>query len=61
MTEEQVKKALEKYGRIENENSGKIDSFGLGLPLVKFLVEAQNGKMKIESIVGVGTKVILTF
>ncbi len=61
MTEAQVKKALEKYGCIENENSGKIDSFGLGLPLVKFLVEAQNGEIKIESIVGVGTKVILTF
>jgi signal transduction histidine kinase len=61
MTEEQVKKALQKYGRIQNENSDKVDSFGLGLPLVKYLVEAQNGKMEIESVAGVGTIITLTF
>ena len=61
MDQEQVKKAMEKYGVIENENSGKVDSFGLGLPLVKKLVEMQNGIMEIDSTVGVGTKVVLTF
>lgn len=61
MTPEQIDIAMQKYGRVENENTGKIDSFGLGLPLVKQLVEAQNGKMEIESTAGVGTKIILTF
>lgn len=61
MSEIDVKKALEKYGRIKNENSDKVDSFGLGLPLVKHLVEAQNGEMKIESVLGKGTKISLIF
>jgi len=61
MNEEQIKKALEKYGTIKNENSDKVDSFGLGLPLVKSLVEAQGGKMTIDSTIGVGTTVTLTF
>jgi signal transduction histidine kinase len=61
MTEGQVKKAMEKYGTIKNENSGKVDSFGLGLPLVKNLVEAQKGKMMIDSTIGVGTVVTLVF
>jgi signal transduction histidine kinase len=61
MDTNQIKKAMEKYGKIENENSGKVDSFGLGLPLVKKLVEMQNGTMRIESVIGVGTSVILVF
>jgi signal transduction histidine kinase len=61
MDANQIKKAMEKYGKIENENSGKVDSFGLGLPLVKKLVEMQNGTMRIESVIGVGTSVILVF
>jgi len=61
MSEDQLKKALQKYGRIQNENSDKVDSFGLGLPLVKYLTEAQKGTIAIESLSGVGTKIILTF
>ena len=61
MNEEQIKTALTKYGKIKNENTGKVDAFGLGLPLVKKLVELQNGTINIESIVGAGTKVVLTF
>lgn len=61
MTPDQIKIALQKYGTIQNENSGRVDSFGLGLPLVKKLVELQNGIMDIDSKIGVGTKVILTF
>lgn len=61
MSQEQVKKALQKFGRIQNENSDKVDSFGLGLPLVKQLVDLQSGEMKIESEEGVGTRIILTF
>jgi len=61
MTNEQLKKAMERFGVVENENSGKIDSFGLGLPLVRRLVELQLGEMNIESEVSVGTKIVLTF
>ncbi len=61
MTEEQVEMAMQKYVCIENENSKKVDSFGLGLPLVKQLVEAQHGQMNVESVVGAGTMIALTF
>jgi K+-sensing histidine kinase KdpD len=40
MDEDEIKIALSKYGVIENENSEKVDSTGLGLPIVKYLVEA---------------------
>ncbi len=39
MTKEQIKTAFEKYQTITNPNSGKVDSFGLGLPITKQLVE----------------------
>lgn len=38
-----------------------IDSHGIGLPIVKQLVELHNGKMEIESKKGRGSKIILYF
>ncbi len=57
MDEDEIKIALSKYGVVENENSEKVDSTGLGLPIVKYLVEAQGGVMKIKSKKGKGTEV----
>ncbi len=61
MSSDQVKIALQKYRTIANPNSGKVDSFGLGLPIVKQLVEAQNGQIKIKSQLNKGTEVIIKF
>ena len=61
MTKEQVETAFLKYRTIANENSHKVDSFGLGLPIVKQLVELQNGKIEVSSEVGIGTEVKLKF
>ena len=38
-----------------------IDSHGIGLPLVKKLVEDQNGTIDIKSQLGIGTEVVLKF
>ena len=57
MNENEIKIALEKYGRIEMAQSKFIDSTGLGLPLVKDLVEMQGGMMVISSEKNVGTEV----
>jgi signal transduction histidine kinase len=57
MNENEIKIALEKYGRIEMAQSKFIDSTGLGLPLVKHLVEMQGGMMVISSEKNVGTEV----
>ena len=61
MTKDQVKTAFKKYQTIENPNSGIVDSFGLGLPIAKQLVELQNGKISVKSEVGIGSEFILEF
>lgn len=61
MTGSQIETAFEKYKVVENPNSGNVDSFGMGLPIVKKLVELQNGSIEIESEVCVGTRVIVRF
>ncbi len=61
MTEKQVQTAFVKYKTIQNPNSGKVDSFGLGLPLTKQLVELQKGSIEIESEPNKGTEVRLFF
>jgi signal transduction histidine kinase len=57
MNENEIKIALEKYGRIEMAQRKFIDSTGLGLPLVKHLIEMQGGMMVISSEKDVGTEV----
>jgi K+-sensing histidine kinase KdpD len=61
MTKEELKIAMEPFQTINNPNTGKVDCFGLGLPLVKDLVYLQKGEMKIESVKNEGTKVSLFF
>lgn len=61
MTESQVKTAFVKYKTIQNPNSGKVDSFGLGLPITKHLVELQKGTIGVESEPNKGTKIKLSF
>lgn len=61
MTEEEIKKAFERYKTIPNPNSGKVDSFGLGLPITKDLVELQKGKIEIKSELGKGSNISVKF
>jgi two-component system cell cycle sensor histidine kinase PleC len=61
MSEQQVEIAFEKYGTIQNPNSGSVDSFGLGLPIVRHLVEMQNGEIEVSSKAGKGTQMKLKF
>ena len=61
MTSDQVEVAFQKYQIINNPNSTKVDSFGLGLPIVKQLVETQNGTIEIKSELYKGTEVIIKF
>lgn len=61
MSEKDIPKALTSFGQVDNKANRQYEGTGLGLPLTKKLVELINGKFDIQSQVGVGTIVTLTF
>jgi signal transduction histidine kinase len=58
---EDIPKAMENYGQVQTGWSRTQEGTGLGLPLSKRLVELLGGSFVLESKVGVGTNVIVTF
>ncbi len=61
LTEEEIEKALSPFGQIETEHSRTKSGTGLGLTLVKSLIELHGGKLEIVSQKGIGTTVTLIF
>ncbi|MCK5574948.1 MAG: hypothetical protein KAI28_04005, partial [Sphingomonadales bacterium] len=61
MNEDQIAVAYEPFGQIENTYTRSDQGTGLGLPLVKAFVELHQGEMNIESELGKGTIITLTF
>jgi two-component system cell cycle sensor histidine kinase PleC len=61
MSEKDIPKALSSFGQVDNKSNRRYEGTGLGLPLTKKLVELINGKFHIQSQIGVGTIVTLTF
>jgi len=61
MNDDDILRALEKFGQGRSEKGTENEGTGLGLPLSKGLVEAHNGKMRIESSLGQGTTVSVLF
>ena len=58
MTEEEVSKIFNKFYR--GENVGKdVPGSGLGMTIVKYILEAHGGNVKVESGSGRGTRVIV--
>jgi len=56
-----IPKAMALFGQVDGSLSRKYAGTGLGLPLVKRLVELHGGTMSIDSQVGVGTTVTVRF
>ncbi|MEW6456804.1 MAG: ATP-binding protein [Acidobacteriota bacterium] len=54
--EDKLDKIFDKYYRIEDEEFKKVKGLGLGLSVVRHIIEAHNGDIKVESKVGIGTK-----
>ena len=60
MSDEEIKNVFQKYKTLSNSPK-TLDSFGLGLPIAKQLVELQNGVIEIKSKIGKGTQVLVKF
>ncbi len=56
-----IPKALARFEQIDGRHSRRFEGTGLGLPLVKALVELHGGRLSLESEVGVGTTVRVRF
>jgi signal transduction histidine kinase len=54
-----IAKVLEPFGQADNPHSRRQEGTGLGLPIVKALVEQSGGSFRMESKVDVGTTVTL--
>ena len=60
MSPEQIPKAMERFGQIDSTLGRKYEGTGLGLPLVKSLMELHGGSLHIASKLHAGTTVTAT-
>lgn len=60
MTEEEIAMALEPFGRADNSYIQSQEGTGLGLPIVKALLEQQRGTIAIQSERDIGTVVTIS-
>jgi len=58
---EDIPRVLESFGQADNSRAGVREGTGLGLPLVKSMIEMHGGTLEIESEVDVGTTVTICF
>jgi len=59
MSHDQVEKIFDKFYRVDASNTA-IEGTGLGMTIVKFIVEAHGGRIWVESELGRGTTVRFT-
>lgn len=56
----EIKHIFRRFYRVDKSRNRKIDGNGLGLSIVKNLVNKVNGKIKVDSEPGVGTKFVIS-
>lgn len=57
---ENISKIFERFYRVDKSRT-ESDSMGLGLSMVKQMIELNNGQIKVESEINKGSKFIITF
>ncbi|MDO4489373.1 MAG: response regulator [Eubacteriales bacterium] len=60
MSKEFLPHVFEEFARENNTTDAKVEGTGLGMPIVKYLVELMGGTIEVESEKGVGTTFIMT-
>ncbi len=58
---EELENIFRRFYRVDKSRNRKIEGNGLGLAIVKNMVYSINGKINIESELGLGTKIVLEF
>jgi signal transduction histidine kinase len=58
---EHIDRVLEPFEQVDSSLSRSHQGTGLGLPLVKVIMEAHGGRLALRSAKGVGTQVTITF
>jgi len=61
MTHEDIDKAFQSFGQVDSGLNRKYEGTGLGLPLTKKLMELHQAEISIDSELGKGTLVTMTF
>jgi signal transduction histidine kinase len=61
MAAEHVQKALEPFGQVDSSLSRRHAGTGLGLPLAAAMVERHGGQLRLDTVLGRGTTVVVTF
>ncbi|MDO4474883.1 MAG: ATP-binding protein [Eubacteriales bacterium] len=61
MSEEFLPQLFDSFSRERNTTMGKISGTGLGMSIVKRLVDLMEGTIEVESAPGVGTTFVVTF
>lgn len=56
MSSEESSRLFQRFYRVKNDNTKDIPGTGLGLWIIKQYIEKMNGKISVNSIVGVGTE-----
>ncbi len=56
-----IPKIMESFAQADNARAGVTEGTGLGLPLVKAMIELHGGTLELDSEVDVGTTVTIRF